>query len=267
MGAAAWPGSVAACTLQSSVTCFWASSLWPGSRLEPQWPSFRGVSSWWTPCEQAWPPDLTGESSSQTGQTCKIPTPHWRTGFIASQMCVGLFLFMFGLVGFCLTFNLLFSGFSIFESVLFQLQVVSAGKSGFPSSAQLSQLGFWNAAQRHLPPIPAWKTEAAAPEQGRRASGQSQVLSRCPLTVVGHSAMHRAGTTPCSHPMAMQGSSHCPPRSPSVWVVTHHCPGSPQVPVPCERAWPRRQLTLLPRKQVLDHCVSAYKWFFMGILW
>lgn len=105
VGAAAWPRSVAACMLQSSVTCFWAPSLWLSSRLELQWPSFQWVSSWCTWHEQAWPPDLTGESSSQAGQICKIPTPHWRTfiyylsrAFIAYQMCIGLFLFRFGLV-------------------------------------------------------------------------------------------------------------------------------------------------------------------------
>lgn len=111
VGAAAWPRSVAACMLQSSVTCFWAPSLWLGSRLEPLWPSFQWVSSWCTWREQAWPPDLTGESSSQTGQICKIPTPHWRTAFVAYQMCIGLFLFMFGLVWFCLTLDLLFFWF------------------------------------------------------------------------------------------------------------------------------------------------------------
>lgn len=100
VGATTWSRAVAACMLQSSVTCFWAPSLWPGFRLKPRWPSFQAVSSWWTPCEQAWPPELSGESSSQTGQTYKIPTPHWRTGFIVYQMCIGPFSFRFGLVWF-----------------------------------------------------------------------------------------------------------------------------------------------------------------------
>lgn len=105
-----------------------------------------------------------------------------------------------------------------------------------------------------------------------RVDRQSQVLSRPPLTVAEHSTMHRAGTTPFSHPMAMQTSSSCLPCSPVVQVVTHQHMHSPQVPVPCKRPWPRHWLALLPCKHRLEHgtafqLISVFSWGSSGRLW
>ena len=114
--------------------------------------------------------------------------------------------------------------------------------------------------------------EAAAPQPAGWESGQSQVLSRPPLTCGGHNTVHRAGTTPFSHPMAMLGSSRIPPHSFLVQVVTHRHVRSPRVAVSCDRAWSSHWLTLLPCKHGLDHGMAFqlrtdFSWGSSGRLW
>lgn len=195
---------------------------------------------------------------SQT-RLAKYPLLTGKTEFIVYQTCVGLFLFMLGLVWFRLTVTLR----------------LSLGVSC--SSSKLSQQGKWDFPTYLC--CPSWPFQMlprniflpSLPERQRQQSlssvdGSGGRAQFCPGPL---SLLHGADTTSFFHPMAVQRSSGCLPchlccrLSP---IITF----SPQVPEPCKRARPRRRLTLLPYEHRLDHGTAfqpACERFFMGILW